>query len=103
VFFLLAGDVIRYRIVTGVQTCALPISLTIHCEYLRRINIEGEESEVFTVYSQSVRELSHKLRQKMREGKQLPIIIGGDFNARVRSEERRVGKEGREKRSTKQR
>src|SRR6266853_928843 len=46
-FFFQAEDVIRDLTVTGVQTCALPISLEIVCS-ARRTPSEAEASETFS-------------------------------------------------------
>src|SRR5207248_8458774 len=75
-FFFQAEDGIRDRTVTGVQTCALPISA-----------LQGN-------LSQNARE---RVMADFRAGS-VPILLATNVAARgldVRSEERRVGKECR--------
>src|SRR5207249_9632788 len=76
-FFFQAEDGIRDRNVTGVQTCALPISNS----------FEQQAKEFVSVMRRFVEddEFAATLRAKIREW------IGSNF----RSEERRVGKECR--------
>src|SRR5438034_5727241 len=79
-FFFQAEDGIRDHCVTGVQTCALPISLSV-----------GKESG----FSQS--ETSNKTDRINTAAKSFGLrwIIHGLNAAAIRSEERRVGKECR--------
>src|SRR5438132_11379239 len=67
-FFFQAEDGIRYHCVTGVQTCALPIS-----------------SELAMRNDDAHRELARQLQRRIMTRKYRAIV--------VRSEERRVGKE----------
>src|SRR5437867_13303396 len=83
IFFFQAEDGIRYRTVTGVRTCALPISR--FEEMAKTVDGYGERVE-------SPGELPAALKRGLaavREGR--PAIL----NVLCRSEERRVGKEGR--------
>src|SRR5688572_32547897 len=84
-FFFQAEDGIRDLTVTGVQTCALPISLK-----------SGKEAEVFLLErryaSGSIALLAHKRYRPRRPSAGELRDLG--FK-RARSEERRVGKECR--------
>src|SRR5690606_40969116 len=73
VFFFQAEDGIRDFHVTGVQTCALPISLELH---IKKIETEIEKNV----------ELDEQLKSQSKLIRSVPG---------VRSEERRVGKERR--------
>src|SRR5216684_4695845 len=66
IFFFQAEDGIRDVAVTGVQTCALPISRLLQEKVSRRCSMAGP-----------------------------PTLHSGDWATRARSEERRVGKECR--------
>src|SRR5437667_49955 len=77
-FFFQAEDGIRDRDVTGVQTCALPIS---------RWTAPGEAQQA----ADDARGTVHLARDGRRRGARVGILAG----APERSEERRVGKEGR--------
>src|SRR2546427_6506406 len=77
-FFFQAEDGIRDLTVTGVQTCALPISFA-HIQ-----------SKRFSYDHQNLRGQSALLRDRLQPGKQLCRV-----RQRGRSEERRVGKECR--------
>src|SRR5207247_7398285 len=88
-FFFQAEDGIRDPLVTGVQTCALPISLeSVRRELVRRA---GE------------RRRAEELQELERLGSELSTLLGGIYrgerirvvSAAPRSEERRVGKESR--------
>src|SRR5690554_7010418 len=82
-FFFQAEDGIRDADVTGVQTCALPISETIGGE-TRTIVIRPDGSEIITVVGSD----GQMLRRIRRDPGGREIVI-------IRSEERRVGKECR--------
>src|SRR5256885_7215645 len=88
-FFFQAEDGIRDYKVTGVQTCALPISRWRRGRHdarllaLMRMAVGGMTRE------QIARELDPALPQEEREA------LLDDVFGRPRSEERRVGKEGR--------
>src|SRR5438105_11981102 len=87
-FFFQAEDGIRDPLVTGVQTCALPISTSAHragsrcCRMNRRwvTRLSSSRSRFRTFRSNACRE----------NGGRAPPAGAGE-----RSEERRVGKEGR--------
>src|SRR5207249_7801880 len=95
-FFFQAEDGIRDRNVTGVQTCALPISSDNVSELTARVNDEGWE----TAYAQW-------LRGSRLDSNDMVFVFsvgGGDVDRNIsrnlvkalqRSEERRVGKECR--------
>src|SRR5205823_9623829 len=91
-FFFQAEDGIRDKLVTGVQTCALPISLRVAkkkaalstCDLLLRGFLAG----AFLAYATSL------VMIVLSQG--LPPIVGALlFPVGFRSEERRVGKECR--------
>src|SRR2546426_10457302 len=91
IFFFQAEDGIRDYKVTGVQTCALPIS---HDDqgawHVGRVSYESEE----TTEGRKVRDEDHPLALARRA--QLGILRGSLRTwAPGRSEERRVGKECR--------
>src|SRR5207248_6151761 len=89
-FFFQAEDGIRDRTVTGVQTCALPIS-AIELRTQERLVVEGEAALTRTF------RLAPSARPP-RGGEPAPRIRSTllvDGQPVVRSEERRVGKEGR--------
>src|SRR5206468_4958764 len=99
-FFFQAEDGIRDLIVTGVQTCALPISLFAggHCL------ITGAPGLAKTLLVKSIAQIFHLKFQRIQFTPDLmPADITGteilqgteDGRRMVRSEERRVGKEGR--------
>src|SRR2546430_3478336 len=88
-FFFQAEDGIRDLTVTGVQTCALPISDSVAdkddpFESFRRCFAEG-------VPCQTVR---HSLRRRDQQAKR-GVCVGEEYTSTERSEERRVGKECR--------
>src|SRR5437764_1704016 len=90
-FFFQAEDGIRDTSVTGVQTCALPISskyLAIYCAAVRVS--PSPESWGWLFFLRAV--------VAEREGaSSCPVLAGPGSTARLRSEERRVGKEWRYK------
>src|SRR5437773_6991350 len=85
-FFFQAEDGIRDRDVTGVQTCALPISLS-------RARYSAGDSRVGQVF-ESIRE---RILRRSREPAALAkeILAMREKMHAARSEERRVGKECR--------
>src|SRR5690349_24161342 len=97
-FFFQAEDGIRDLYVTGVQTCALPISRGIHArasEILRQLRIEQD----MTAAALPIRP-QMEVRGPLDQPPEATIPTGGADFAEVspcegRSEERRVGKEGR--------
>src|SRR5207244_6198587 len=93
-----AEDVIRGDLVTGVQTCALPISLTLYM--VPRIVIRDihrlEVSCTVQLRSKNCRRRLFMKRQLAQAGMMLALGLGltAAANATIlRSEERRVGKE----------
>src|SRR5437667_2472266 len=88
-FFFQAEDGIRDRDVTGVQTCALPISMSVHHE---KLTLGTDKRETTIDVTSRVR--AAVTRSKVREG--ICVINVSHTPAAVfRSEERRVGKECR--------
>src|SRR2546430_9884983 len=86
-FFFQAEDGIRDLTVTGVQTCALPIST------LRRSTLSLPRPEKFVPFSTSLihpQNLISPLRRPIMKAKRRTLTT-----APTRSEERRVGKECR--------
>src|SRR5438034_6075537 len=83
-FFFQAEDGIRDHCVTGVQTCALPISLTKEM-FLNHLygGMDEPELKIIDVFI-------CKLRKKLANASN-----GKNYIETVRSEERRVGKECR--------
>src|SRR2546430_11812265 len=87
-FFFQAEDGIRDLTVTGVQTCALPIS---HHKHMRRIRDETHEFQILLrVEAQALhhRRIDGEAGARAEEKR---VAVG----RRPRSEERRVGKECR--------
>src|SRR5699024_12154389 len=89
-FFFQAEDGIRDRNVTGVQTCALPISRHHNSFYLFQIILAYIEANQYTLHQS----LNHQCRNKLvyyifwlKSLNHLTVLN--------RSEERRVGKECR--------
>src|SRR5690606_41109047 len=84
-FFFQAEDGIRYFHVTGVQTCALPIS---HLEVDQPVELlDGRCARVVERRPQPGHELVAPAHEDLAE--QVVLVL----EERVRSEERRVGKE----------
>src|SRR3989440_6935610 len=84
-FFFQAEDGIRDLIVTGVQTCALPISIPLRLRSLFR-------------WAQADQELDDELRDHLERKAEEYVAQGmtqEEAHRRARSEERRVGKECR--------
>src|SRR5207249_8592252 len=100
VFFFQAEDGIRDRNVTGVQTCALPISAL-------SVEILGGRMD-HQVGAQLERQLQGRRAEAVVDGEQGSPVTGylrqsrniENLRQRVRSEERRVGKECRACRAT---
>src|SRR5258708_20267124 len=84
VFFFQAEDGIRDDLVTGVQTCALPISLVWH-DALRWLRIAGVDA----------RATETPLEVATRAAPMVPSASCEIVELAQRSEERRVGKECR--------
>src|SRR5690349_25067193 len=83
IFFFQAEDGIRDLYVTGVQTCALPISETIRAS---RITASASKGAAARAFSSIMRAIS----SGSSEPQLTPMRTG--FSNRTRSEERRVGK-----------
>src|SRR5207237_1571467 len=95
-FFFQAEDGIRDSSVTGVQTCALPISIGYRCP---ASEVPDAIERLLRRYLED-RYLGENLRQffARHQDEELREFLAGEFVeavARDRSEERRVGKEGR--------
>src|SRR5205823_10043594 len=95
-FFFQAEDGIRDKLVTGVQTCALPIYRRLHRQHQGRL--------LFTTLDRGalLRQLVTDL-QSRRPADRVRIHAPGtaaDLRDGGRSEERRVGKECRSRRET---
>src|SRR5207248_8913433 len=95
--FFQAEDGIRYRTVTGVQTCALPIlilgaiqmfALALMGEYIGRLYNEAKGRPLYIVQDIA----GGERRSEARLGYLADASANSD---KPRSEERRVGKEGR--------
>src|SRR5207248_5634132 len=92
-FFFQAEDGIRDRTVTGVQTCALPISLIPAVARMELAGIKVDSAELKRLSTDFARRLIELEREIYQ-------LAGHEFNigspkqlGDVRSEERRVGKE----------
>src|SRR5207249_5082540 len=99
--FFQAEDGIRDRNVTGVQTCALPISLShvrAFCACAGAAARNGDASAIMASESAALRMmvLPHVDRLGIGSGSNSTQTVN---NRRLRSEERRVGKERRSRRS----
>src|SRR5205823_10171868 len=97
-------DGIRYKLVTGVQTCALPIFGAVNA--LPAIDQAGQFKLIAIRAAVDVHletALLEQLRQRARMSKRVEVIGNWRAHAKLllkitRSEERRVGKEGRYRR-----
>src|SRR5205823_9395982 len=96
-FFFQAEDGIRDKLVTGVQTCALPISLALLETRLtpsERIDLLARSAEALA----KVEGIEESLKVQHNRLKRLQSTLSvaqSEVDAALRSEERRVGKEGR--------
>src|SRR5262249_58683772 len=94
-----AEDGIRYWSVTGVQTCALPIStlnVSLAADRFAVGNFRGVELDVDAVaLFQAADDDFDVLLTASGEQKFLRLRVAIEAQRFVRSEERRVGKEGR--------
>src|SRR5258708_25804299 len=86
-FFFKAEDGIRDDLVTGVQTCALPISSTSRCMITAAIKQREVDERIVLDDVQVLSVLEKMIKQRKESLEQ--------FKAGNRSEERRVGKECR--------
>src|SRR5690606_40436953 len=98
-FFFQAEDGIRVFHVTGVQTCALPIYVAaLGFLGLRRLRAEAEEPERRDVEDRRP-DRERELHDQRREAVRQDVLEDDPQRVRPqRSEERRVGKEGRARR-----
>src|SRR5699024_11734009 len=95
--FCLAGDGIRDRNVTGVQTCALPIFTPCHIPHLNKsvihffMNLFSSEFKLYftIIFFVTCSDLKHVVSLLCH------IVISPLFIIIKRSEERRVGKQSR--------
>src|SRR2546421_3187996 len=87
-FFFQAEDGIRDLIVTGVQTCALPIFRAFH-------ELCGQRIPFLELGHVQEMECVGRTAREMREGVRSREFAMTTPNDQVRSEERRVGKECR--------
>src|SRR5204863_2521621 len=85
IFFFQAEDGIRDLYVTGVQTCALPISIALQLQHLGAVVLELER------YRERTGRYPATLQQLV--GQPIPLRLLNIYDQR--SEERRVGKECR--------
>src|SRR5205823_10239789 len=95
-FFFQAEDGIRDKLVTGVQTCALPISLAAAKASGLMESVESYHAETITLPLRycSLNELRYA--QRVVDPSQWPAVATSSFHPNLRrSEERRVGKECR--------
>src|SRR5256885_8711470 len=88
-FFFQAEDGIRDYKVTGVQTCALPISRTTGIGSLPHTDVRAAMREAFRVDVPYLPELP------MRDAREFMLVHATEGIPGIRSEERRVGKECR--------
>src|SRR5258708_31713920 len=88
IFFFQAEDGIRDDLVTGVQTCALPIFQLIAAGRAIRNAVLANDDESRNRHTDAVLQRLQLLKEALNNSKRL--FAEGD-----RSEERRVGKEGR--------
>src|SRR5687767_15235365 len=89
-FFFQAEDGIRDKLVTGVQTCALPICVDVVLKYDREFELSFRIDERFDRRGQAALE-----RDLDPASPRIPILQAAAYPHPWRSEERRVGKEGR--------
>src|SRR2546430_10242089 len=89
-FFFQAEDGIRDLTVTGVQTCALPISIDLYMSNQREMNSWGARQETIEVLQWGDPQQSLQFLQSHQNYKHIKRMV-----LELRSEERRVGKECR--------
>src|SRR5699024_11718766 len=92
-FFFQAEDGIRDRNVTGVQTCALPISETAASEGVPQMSIEIDEEKA-ALYGLNQQQIIGQIQLQFN-GQVATRYREAGTEMDVRSEERRVGKECR--------
>src|SRR5947207_11021496 len=89
-FFFQAEDGIRDHCVTGVQTCALPISINSSAYFIHKEAGEAQALNFNNLGSVALKEVRESGRFV-----ELPMARALPDGGIARSEERRVGKEGR--------
>src|SRR5206468_5609293 len=95
-FFFQAEDGIRDLIVTGVQTCALPISLREGQAWLGSTRISGPDTSLTLSGTYDLRSAAAGVGTLSgRFDARLLRLLIPDLEAQGRSEERRVGNEWR--------
>src|SRR5690554_8164167 len=100
-FFFQAEDGIRDADVTGVQTCALPISGRVGERTGRAMPKADSDMQMTSALERPMRSETQPqagpaiIDSKPMVEASLPAVRAGIPEARARSEERRVGKEGR--------
>src|SRR5690606_39450711 len=95
IFFFQAEDGIRDFHVTGVQTCALPISATLLAMLRRAAAIQEEAGHTVRLKcSDALRDAAHE--EARTQGLSFEAFEQ-QLDRRLRSEERRVGKEWRDR------
>src|SRR5205823_9926900 len=102
-----AEDGIRDKLVTGVQTCALPIWIIQPSQagLRRELLCAIRRRQKYAVFRNAEAEISEQRRTEhivQSADAILVASISDSFAAESRSEERRVGKECRSRRSTEQ-
>src|SRR5699024_11596497 len=97
--FFQAEDGIRRRNVTGVQTCALPIFL-ITAESFESMVDSSDSAVIRSDYLQDVKEDINETFETLQKQDEIiseTIEDVSDISSATRSEERRVGKESRDR------
>src|SRR2546428_8017316 len=92
-FFFQAEDGIRDLIVTGVQTCALPISALVDAGIGRLGLVDPDVVDRSNLHRQLLHRTADLGRPKIESATEK--LTARRAGVQVRSEERRVGKEGR--------
>src|SRR5207244_6152186 len=92
VFFFQAEDGIRDDLVTGVQTCALPICRSTHESEIHEAEGSGPEYRGHACTGEHHPTRDPPSKTLTRHGSMMPGVF---FRFHYRSEERRVGKECR--------
>src|SRR5690606_39601761 len=98
-FFFQAEDGIRDFHVTGVQTCALPISQLNDPEAIRRLLVDTEVWAIVGLGANPHRPAYSVARFLQERGKRIVPVHPTAATVHGRSEERRVGKAGRARRA----
>src|SRR5206468_5696481 len=93
-FFFQAEDGIRDLIVTGVQTCALPISGVDVADRRTARNLHPDRTRLGVIDSGRRRQIG-SIGTTVRVVLGLALLAYGLSGGKIRSEERRVGKEWR--------